>query len=61
MEYAHKKTLLPGACTACIIQLEGTKMYAANLGDSGFIVIRDGKKVFATEPLQHFFDCPYQV
>uniref|UniRef100_A0A6T7VR05 Protein phosphatase n=1 Tax=Pyramimonas obovata TaxID=1411642 RepID=A0A6T7VR05_9CHLO len=61
MEYAHRQTILPGACTACIVQLQGSKMYAANLGDSGFIVIRNGDKALATEPLQHFFDCPYQL
>ena len=29
-------------------------------GDSGFAVFRQGKLIFQSSPLQHFFDCPYQ-
>ena len=29
-------------------------------GDSGFILVRDGQIVLQSEPLQHFFDCPFQ-
>lgn len=61
IEYAHRATLLPGACTACVIQLKGGRIYAANLGDSGFILIRGGKEALASTPLQHYFDCPYQL
>lgn len=29
-------------------------------GDSGFMLIRDGRVVVKSEPMQHFFDCPCQ-
>jgi protein phosphatase PTC7 len=29
-------------------------------GDSGFLVLRQGKVVVRSSPLQHFFDCPLQ-
>lgn len=29
-------------------------------GDSGFLVIRDGKELIRSKPLQHYFDCPLQ-
>mmetsp|Transcript_22895 Transcript_22895/g.40754 ORF Transcript_22895/g.40754 Transcript_22895/m.40754 type:complete len:337 (-) Transcript_22895:252-1262(-) len=58
----HDKTRLPGSATAVVLQLDAdaSKLIGANLGDSGFSVIRNGKVVFQSEPLQHFFDCPYQ-
>ena len=35
-------------------------LVAANLGDSGFLVIRKGKVLTKSRPLQHYFDCPLQ-
>jgi protein phosphatase PTC7 len=29
-------------------------------GDSGFLLVRDGRPVFKSPALQHFFDCPLQ-
>ena len=29
-------------------------------GDSGFVCVRDGAIIRQSEPLQHFFDCPFQ-
>ena len=29
-------------------------------GDSGFVCVRDGAIFRQSEPLQHFFDCPFQ-
>lgn len=62
LDIAHKRTRLPGSATACILRLDGEKgvLNAANLGDSGFLVIRGGSIVFTSPILQHFFDCPYQ-
>ena len=34
---------------------------AANLGDSGFRVVRGGEVVFATPAQEHYFNCPYQL
>ena len=63
IEHAHGNTRLPGASTAVVMQLDGAAavLNAANLGDSGFRVVRDGQVAFASPALQHFFDCPYQL
>src|SRR5689334_16598892 len=33
---------IPGSSTACVITLSGNSLEAVNLGDSGFLVIRNG-------------------
>ena len=48
-------------CTTC--RLESTWkswLRLAVQGDSGFIVVRNGRTVFRTKPEQHFWDCPLQ-
>jgi len=61
--YAHSNTKLPGACTACVVQLDAgvKKLYAANVGDSGFLIIRDGELAIQSPSMQHYFDCPFQL
>ena len=44
---AQEATKLPGASTM-FIECDGTKIKAANLGDSGFRVVRNGEVVFAS-------------
>jgi serine/threonine protein phosphatase PrpC len=39
----HSKALPAGAATFCVIYMDGTKIKAANVGDSGFRVVRAGK------------------
>lgn len=34
---------------------------ASNIGDSGFVLLRDGKLLAATPPQQHRFNFPYQI
>lgn len=58
---AQNQTKLPGAATLCVVEIDGTKLRAANVGDSGFRVIRDGKIIFASPQQQHFFNCPLQL
>ncbi|KXZ57082.1 hypothetical protein GPECTOR_5000g1309 [Gonium pectorale] len=29
-------------------------------GDSGFVVVRNGRELIRSKPLQHYFDCPLQ-
>ncbi|GLI62879.1 hypothetical protein VaNZ11_005635 [Volvox africanus] len=62
LEAAHMNTKVPGSATACIMQLDQSNslLVAANLGDSGFVVIRDGRELVRSKPLQHYFDCPLQ-
>jgi hypothetical protein len=51
-----------GACTACVIGMDNTgRVYGVNLGDSGVLIIRDGKKIFKTKEQQHQFNCPFQL
>ncbi|KAK9797372.1 hypothetical protein WJX73_006528 [Symbiochloris irregularis] len=59
---AHAGTLLPGSATACVMRLnrDTCALSAANVGDSGFMVVRRGQTIFRSEPQEHFFDCPYQ-
>mmetsp|Transcript_25564 Transcript_25564/g.35273 ORF Transcript_25564/g.35273 Transcript_25564/m.35273 type:complete len:444 (-) Transcript_25564:63-1394(-) len=63
LSWAQQGCNLPGAATVCVLQLapKGRKLLAANLGDSGFLILRGGAIVLASEALQHYFDCPYQM
>ncbi|PIN21040.1 Serine/threonine protein phosphatase [Handroanthus impetiginosus] len=54
-------TEVEGSSTACIVSLAGDLLRAANLGDSGFMVIRGGKTFYKTEAQQHSFNYPYQI
>eukprot|EP00889_Picochlorum_renovo_P002242 jgi/Picre1/29272/NNA_004664.t1 len=60
---AHTRTRKPGSATACIIRIdeERGELEASNLGDSGFVIVRDGRVHFKTPVQEHFFDCPYQL
>lgn len=58
---AQRKTKVPGAATLCMVEVNGTKLHAANVGDSGFRVVRDGEVVFASSSQQHDFNVPYQL
>ena len=50
-----------GGSTACILLLVGEELRCANLGDSGFLVVRKGAVAFQSPPLQHSFNFPYQL
>ena len=52
---------MQGSCTACILVLEGNQLHVANLGDSGFVVVRDNKVVYKSQPQQQFHNCPFQL
>jgi len=58
---AQEATKLPGAATLVVIECDGTKLRAANLGDSGFRVVRGGAVIFASPAQEHFFNCPFQL
>lgn len=61
LEKAHSVTRFTGSCTACIIALTDQGIHAINLGDSGFLVIRDGSTVFRSHSQQYEFNFPYQL
>ncbi|KAL5760003.1 hypothetical protein ACOSQ2_018841 [Xanthoceras sorbifolium] len=49
---AYTKTEQKGASTACIITLSGHNLHAANVGDSGFMVIRHGAVIYQSPELE---------
>ncbi|KAK7383058.1 hypothetical protein VNO78_28724 [Psophocarpus tetragonolobus] len=61
LEKAHSTTKAKGSSTACIIALTDQGLNAINLGDSGFMVIRDGCTVFRSPVQQHDFNFTYQL
>ena len=44
-----------------IVALDGNILKVANLGDSGFRVVRHGKVVLASPAQEHYFNCPFQL
>ena len=59
---AQKETKLPGASTLCVVEIDKSgQLRAANVGDSGFKLIRGGEVVFESTPSQHYFNCPFQL
>lgn len=58
----HKKPIL-GSSTACVMILDRTEsvMRAANIGDSGYMVVRGGRVVHRSHEQQHYFNTPYQL
>lgn len=61
LEYAHKKTLARGSSTACVLCVDQGVLHASNLGDSGFLVVRQGELAFMSPQQQHEFNFPYQL
>lgn len=61
LEKAHSSTNAKGSSTACIITLSNEGIRAINLGDSGFMVVRDGCTVFQSPVQQHGFNFTYQL
>ncbi|KAL9271504.1 putative protein phosphatase 2C 55, partial [Drosera capensis] len=61
LEKAHSQTKVRGSSTACIIALSEEGIHAINLGDSGFLIIRDGSTVFRSPAQQYGFNFPYQL
>ncbi|THH26401.1 hypothetical protein EUX98_g7789 [Antrodiella citrinella] len=49
-----------GSSTACIVNLNTSSgvLRAANLGDSGFCIIRSSTIIYEQKPQTHFFNCP---
>ncbi|KAJ6834492.1 putative protein phosphatase 2C 55 [Iris pallida] len=61
LEKAYSSTKARGSSTACIIALTDQGVHAVNLGDSGFIVVRDGCTIFRSPVQQHDFNFTYQL
>ncbi|XP_055824609.1 probable protein phosphatase 2C 55 [Solanum dulcamara] len=61
LEKAYMRTKAKGSCTACIVALIDGGLYAINLGDSGFMLVRNGCAAFKSPSQQHGFNFPYQL
>ncbi|KAK6124742.1 hypothetical protein DH2020_041518 [Rehmannia glutinosa] len=61
LQDAYDNTNAQGSSTACIITLSGDRLFAAHVGDSGFLVIRNGDVLYQSPKQQRTFNCPYQL
>lgn len=50
-----------GSSTACVLIVHQDTLYSANLGDSGYLVIRNGEIVYRSREQTHYFNAPYQL
>ncbi|CAJ0923794.1 unnamed protein product [Ranitomeya imitator] len=52
-----------GSSTACLVVLDrrSHRLHTANLGDSGFLVVRAGEVVHRSDEQQHYFNTPFQL
>ncbi|KAM7348392.1 protein phosphatase PTC7 homolog [Cochliomyia hominivorax] len=62
-ELLEQKKPILGSSTACVLVLnrENSTVYTANIGDSGFMVVRKGEIVHKSEEQQHYFNTPFQL
>ncbi|KAK4523456.1 hypothetical protein GAYE_PCTG60G1352 [Galdieria yellowstonensis] len=63
LEYAAQHTSAVGSSTAAVVGYckEKDRLVGLNLGDSGFLQIRNGTVLCRTTEQQHFFNCPFQL
>eukprot|EP01112_Ceratiomyxa_fruticulosa_P013628 TRINITY_DN3842_c0_g1_i1.p1 TRINITY_DN3842_c0_g1~~TRINITY_DN3842_c0_g1_i1.p1 ORF type:complete len:461 (-),score=104.20 TRINITY_DN3842_c0_g1_i1:583-1965(-) len=52
---------IKGSSTCCIVLLDGSYLSCANLGDSGFMVVRGSDIIYRSKEQQHSFNFPYQL
>ncbi|KAI0082669.1 protein serine/threonine phosphatase 2C [Panus rudis PR-1116 ss-1] len=59
----RERAVLAGSSTGCIVHLNAGNgiLRSANLGDSGFCIIRSSSLLYQQEPQTHFFNCPKQL
>ncbi|XP_072987297.1 probable protein phosphatase 2C 80 [Typha latifolia] len=61
MKLAHQRTTAEGSCTACIVSLRDQMISCANIGDCGYVLIRDGAALLHSPVMQQVFNKPYQL
>lgn len=61
LEKAYLSTKARGSSTACILALSDQGLHAVNLGDSGFLVVRDGCTILRSPVQQHDFNLTFQL
>lgn len=52
-----------GSATACILALDRERgvLHSINLGDSGYLIVRNGEAIYHSPQQEHFFGCPFQL
>ncbi|KAF3434998.1 hypothetical protein FNV43_RR22085 [Rhamnella rubrinervis] len=50
-----------GSSTVLVAYFDGQALHVANIGDSGFIIIRDGAVFQRSSPMHHEFNFPFQI
>jgi protein phosphatase PTC7 len=50
-----------GSSTACVVVVHQNVLYSANLGDSGFLIYRQGKILHKSQEQTHYFNAPFQL
>lgn len=68
LDRAHKQATAPGSSTALLVALSPAQadgstatLHAANLGDSGFLLMRRGEVLLQSPAQQHSFNFPFQL
>ncbi|CAH8506558.1 unnamed protein product [Schistosoma bovis] len=59
----NSKELILGSATLCIVSLQRNehRVYGASLGDSGYLVIREGHVIQRSVHQKHSFNTPFQL
>ncbi|KAJ3779317.1 phosphatase 2C-like domain-containing protein [Lentinula raphanica] len=59
----REKAVQAGSSTACLLTLNSSSglLRSANLGDSGFSIIRSSNVIYKEKVQTHFFNCPKQL
>lgn len=59
----RERAVVAGSSTACVLTLNASSglLRAANLGDSGFLIIRSASVIYQQDVQTHFFNCPKQL
>jgi len=52
---------IKGSSTCCVVVLDNGVLRSANIGDSGFMLVRDKKVLFRSKEQQYSFNFPYQL
>lgn len=69
-DIVSNKSVDVGGSTACVVSISShvdakgsqyLRLTGANIGDSSFMVIREGKMLYRTVEQTHCFNCPYQL
>ncbi|KAF4377787.1 hypothetical protein CsatB_018344 [Cannabis sativa] len=60
-EAFSKNSNLEGSSTICVVTHNNGMLRGANIGDSGFLVFREGKLIYKSQTQQKRFNCPFQL